>query len=61
MYSYSSNSFPGIGAFAGVNVVTGNEGFHYEPEKNYMGNEIMKTEIKPLNFAIQAPMFIHRS
>jgi glyoxylase-like metal-dependent hydrolase (beta-lactamase superfamily II) len=42
VYSYSSNSYPGIGAFAGVNVVIGNEGFHYEPEKNYMGDEIMK-------------------
>lgn len=42
LYSYSSNSYPGIGAFAGVNVVVGNEGFHYEPAKNYMGNEVMK-------------------
>jgi len=42
MYSLSSNSYPGIGAFAGVNVVIGSKGFHYEPEKNYMGNEIMK-------------------
>jgi putative intracellular protease/amidase/glyoxylase-like metal-dependent hydrolase (beta-lactamase superfamily II) len=42
MYSFGSNSFPGIGAFAGVHVVIEKEGFHYDPAKNYMGNEIMK-------------------
>lgn len=42
VYSFNSSSYPGIGAFAGVFMVKGNEGFHYEPDKNYMGDEIVK-------------------
>ncbi len=42
LYSYNSSSYPGIGAFAGVYAINGKEGFHYEPEKNYMGDEVMK-------------------
>lgn len=49
MYSFSSNSYPGIGAFTGVNVVINSEGFHYEPEQNYMGNEIMKLSGNGIN------------
>jgi glyoxylase-like metal-dependent hydrolase (beta-lactamase superfamily II) len=42
MYSLSSNSYPGIGSFAGAYVVIADSGFHYEPAKNHMGDEVLK-------------------
>ncbi len=42
MYSLSSNSYPGIGAFAASWAITGREGFHLDALRNHHGNEVMK-------------------
>ncbi|MGH7454373.1 MAG: hypothetical protein ACRENG_23670, partial [bacterium] len=42
LYSLSSNSYPGIGAFAMSWAITGREGFHLDALKNHHGNEVMK-------------------
>jgi glyoxylase-like metal-dependent hydrolase (beta-lactamase superfamily II) len=41
-YALSSNSYPGIGAFAASWAVKGNEGFHLDTLRNHHGNEVMK-------------------
>ncbi|MEK7727003.1 MAG: hypothetical protein AAB354_01255, partial [candidate division KSB1 bacterium] len=42
LYSLSSNSYPGIGAFGMSWAITGREGFHIDAYRNHHGNEIMK-------------------
>ncbi|MGH7597057.1 MAG: hypothetical protein ACREOI_11940 [bacterium] len=42
MYNLSSNSYPGIGAFAMSWAIQGREGFHIDALKNHHGNEVMK-------------------
>ncbi len=42
MYNLSSNSYPGIGAFAMSWAIQGREGFHLDALKNHHGTEVMK-------------------
>lgn len=42
LYNLSSNSYPGIGAFAMSWAITGREGFHLDALRNHHGNEVMK-------------------
>ena len=39
MFTLTSTSYPGIGAFSGALAITGNEGLHWEPPKNHHGSE----------------------
>jgi hypothetical protein len=42
LYNLSSNSYPGIGAFAMSWAIQGREGFHIDALKNHHGTEVMK-------------------
>lgn len=41
MYAISFSSYPGIGKFGAAWAIKGTEGFHWEPQKNHHGSEII--------------------